>query len=59
MLREVLRVGRFNIMRLVIGRWSVDYSGHLSAHLPTAKRLILVKSDGSVSIHADGRAFNL
>jgi endonuclease len=44
-------------MRLVIARCSVDYSGRLSAHLPTATRLILVKSDGSVSIHADDRAY--
>jgi RecB family endonuclease NucS len=44
-------------MRLVIARCSVDYSGRLSAHLPAATRLILVKSDGSVSIHADDRAY--
>jgi RecB family endonuclease NucS len=44
-------------MRLVIARCSVDYVGRLSAHLPTAPRLILVKSDGSVSVHADDRAY--
>ena len=44
-------------MRLVIARCSVDYTGRLSAHLPPATRLILVKSDGSVSIHADDRAY--
>lgn len=44
-------------MRLVIARCSVDYSGRLSAHLPMATRLILVKSDGSVSVHADDRAY--
>ena len=44
-------------MRLVIARCSVDYEGRLSAHLPMATRLILVKSDGSVSIHADDRAY--
>ena len=44
-------------MRLVIAHCSVDYSGRLSAHLPPATRLILVKSDGSVSIHADDRAY--
>ena len=44
-------------MRLVIARCSVDYAGRLTAHLPTAPRLILVKSDGSVSIHADDRAY--
>jgi hypothetical protein len=44
-------------MRLIIARCSVDYSGRLSAHLPMATRLILVKADGSVSIHADDRAY--
>ena len=44
-------------MRLVIARCTVDYVGRLTAHLPSAPRLILVKADGSVSVHADDRAF--
>jgi endonuclease len=44
-------------VRLVIARCQVDYAGRLSAHLPMATRLILIKSDGSVSIHADDRAY--
>jgi endonuclease len=44
-------------VRLVIARCTVDYVGRLTAHLPSAPRLILVKSDGSVSIHADDRAY--
>ncbi|KWW99536.1 endonuclease NucS [Carbonactinospora thermoautotrophica] len=44
-------------MRLVIARCSVDYVGRLTAHLPMATRLILIKADGSVSIHADDRAY--
>ena len=44
-------------MRLVIARCRVDYIGRLTAHLPTARRLLLVKADGSVSIHADDRAY--
>ncbi len=44
-------------MRLVIARCSVDYVGRLTAHLPMAPRLLLVKADGSVSIHADGGAY--
>src|SRR5215471_2104813 len=44
-------------MRLVIARCSVDYVGRLSAHLPPATRLVMVKADGSVSIHADDRAY--
>ena len=44
-------------MRLVIATCSVDYVGRLTAHLPSATRLLLVKADGSVSIHADDRAY--
>jgi endonuclease len=44
-------------VRLVIARCQVDYAGRLTAHLPMAKRLILIKADGSVSIHADDRAY--
>jgi RecB family endonuclease NucS len=44
-------------VRLVIARCSVDYEGRLTAHLPMATRLILLKADGSVSIHADDRAY--
>ena len=44
-------------MRLVIARCSVDYDGRLSAHLPMAERLIMVKADGCVAIHADGGAY--
>ena len=44
-------------MRLVIARCSVDYDGRLTAHLPEALRLIMVKADGCVAIHADGGAY--
>ena len=44
-------------VRLVIARCQVDYVGRLTAHLPMATRLVLVKADGSVSIHADDRAY--
>lgn len=44
-------------MRLVIARCSVDYVGRLTAHLGLATRLLLIKADGSVSIHADDRAY--
>ena len=44
-------------MRLVIARCSVDYHGRLSAHLPEAVRLIMVKGDGCVAVHADGGAY--
>lgn len=44
-------------MRVVIARCSVDYAGRLSAHLPLATRLIMVKADGCVAIHADGGAY--
>jgi RecB family endonuclease NucS len=44
-------------VRLVIATCAVDYVGRLTAHLPMATRLLLVKADGSVSIHADDRAY--
>jgi RecB family endonuclease NucS len=44
-------------MRLVIARCSVDYAGRLSAHLPMATRLLMVKADGCVAIHSDGGAY--
>jgi RecB family endonuclease NucS len=44
-------------VRLVIARCAVDYEGRLSAHLPMATRLIMVKRDGCVAIHADGGAY--
>jgi RecB family endonuclease NucS len=44
-------------VRILIARCSVDYAGRLSAHLPEAVRLIMVKADGCVAIHADGGAY--
>jgi RecB family endonuclease NucS len=40
-------------MRLIVARCEVQYTGRLSAHLPEALRLIMVKADGSVMVHAD------
>ncbi|MGQ0624384.1 MAG: endonuclease NucS [Sporichthyaceae bacterium] len=44
-------------MRLVIARCQVDYVGRLTAHLPMATRLLLVKADGSVLVHSDGGSY--
>ena len=44
-------------MRIVIARCSVDYAGRLSAHLPPALRLLIIKADSSVLIHADGGSY--
>lgn len=44
-------------MRLVIANCTVDFSGRLDAHLSEAVRLIMVKADGCISIHADGGAY--
>jgi RecB family endonuclease NucS len=40
-------------MRLIVARCEVAYSGRLQALLPEALRLITIKSDGSVMVHAD------
>ncbi|MGH1490730.1 MAG: endonuclease NucS [Acidimicrobiales bacterium] len=44
-------------MRLLIADCTVDYDGRLTAHLPRATRLIMVKADGCVAIHSDGGAY--
>ena len=44
-------------VRLVIARCQVDYLGRLTAHLPEAVRLLLVKADGSVLVHSDGGSY--
>ncbi|WP_420112852.1 endonuclease NucS [Pseudactinotalea sp.] len=44
-------------MRIVVADCSVDYSGRLSAHLPLARRVLLVKADGSVLVHSDGGSY--
>jgi RecB family endonuclease NucS len=44
-------------VRLVIARCSVNYVGRLTAHLPLATRLLLVKADGSVLVHSDGGSY--
>jgi hypothetical protein len=47
----------FTLVRIVIARCSVDYAGRLTAHLPSATRLLLVKADGSVLVHSDGGSY--
>ncbi|MCW2820176.1 MAG: hypothetical protein JWR42_2963 [Marmoricola sp.] len=44
-------------MRLVVARCQVDYAGRLTAHLPMATRVLMLKSDGSVLIHSDGGSY--
>lgn len=44
-------------MRLVIAHCSVDYAGRLSAHLPLATRLLVLKADGSVLVHSDSLSY--
>ena len=45
------------LVRLVVARCQVDYAGRLTAHLPMATRLIMVKNDGSVLVHSDGGSY--
>ena len=40
-------------MRLVVARCEVVYTGRLSAYLPESTRLLMLKADGSVLVHAD------
>jgi RecB family endonuclease NucS len=45
------------VVQLTIARCSVDYAGRLQAHLDPGIRLIMVKADGSVLVHADGGSY--
>ena len=49
--------GKVAPVRLVVARCSVDYAGRLSAHLPLATRLLIVKADSSVLVHSDGGSY--
>jgi endonuclease len=40
-------------MRLLVARCEVTYSGRLNAYLPESTRLLILKADGSVLVHAD------
>ena len=40
-------------MRLIVARCEVVYTGRLNAFLPESTRLLMIKADGSVLVHAD------
>jgi endonuclease len=44
-------------MRLIVARCEVRYSGRLSAYLPESTRLLMLKADGSVLVHADAGGY--
>ncbi|MCD7101624.1 endonuclease NucS [Pseudoclavibacter sp. 13-3] len=44
-------------MRLVIARCTVDYAGRLTSHLPLGTRVLMLKADGSLLVHADGGSY--
>ena len=44
-------------MRLVVARCAARYTGRLTAELPLATRLVVVKADGSVLLHSDGGSY--
>jgi endonuclease len=44
-------------VRLVVATCQVDYAGRLTAHLPMATRVLMVKADGSVLVHSDGGSY--
>jgi endonuclease len=44
-------------MRLIVARCEVTYSGRLTAHLPESTRLLMIKADGSVLVHADAGGY--
>jgi endonuclease len=44
-------------VRVIVARCSVEYAGRLGARLPPAVRLVVLKADGSIAIHADAKAY--
>jgi RecB family endonuclease NucS len=44
-------------VRLVVARCQIDYAGRLTAHLPMATRVLMLKADGSVLVHSDGGSY--
>jgi RecB family endonuclease NucS len=44
-------------VRLVVARCEVTYTGRLNAHLPESTRLLIVKADGPVLVHADAGGY--
>src|SRR5947199_2112467 len=44
-------------MRLIVARCEVTYSGRLNAFLPESTRLVMLKEDGSVLVHADAGGY--
>jgi RecB family endonuclease NucS len=44
-------------MRLIVARCEVTYSGRLNAYLPESTRLLMLKGDGSVLVHADAGGY--
>ena len=44
-------------MRIVVATCQIDYAGRLTAHLPSAKRVLMLKADGSVLVHSDGGSY--
>ncbi|MEA2321686.1 MAG: endonuclease, partial [Solirubrobacteraceae bacterium] len=55
--RSSARAGRVPVVRLIVARCEVRYTGRLQAVLPEALRLLMIKSDGSVMVHADTGGF--
>ena len=44
-------------VRVLVANCSVEYEGRLGAHLPPAPRLVILKADGSIAVHADAKAY--
>src|SRR6185369_14645474 len=55
--RSTDRCATTRVVRVLIANCSVEYQGRLGARLPAAPRLILLKADGSIAVHADTKAY--
>jgi RecB family endonuclease NucS len=56
--RPTVRNGQYRApVRLIVARCEVAYTGRLTAFLPESTRLLMIKADGSVLVHADSGGF--
>src|SRR4051812_18466568 len=51
------KTSTLRVVRLIVCRCEVSYTGRLSAFLPESTRLLMLKEDGSVLIHADAGGY--
>ena len=58
--RGPVRFGQYGRgVRLIVCRCEVTYTGRLTAYLPPATRLVMIKADGTVMVWSDGGGYKV